>query len=898
MNIKFKNKNLFMLISLFIAIITALMAFPSFIGYAEEATAAVEDVPGMWEILDYIGIVGDTSEMELENTVSRGEFAVYAARAVGINEYDNIENVYYTDVDRKSSYFAAVNYLAGMGILSVPNDRKFNPDDKISSDEAMKIMVSLIGGGDLAARTGGYPTGYRRVANDRDIMTGITDSSEITMTTMFHMIFNTINAEMFSVIAIKKDGDKNYIVRGFDEETILSVYWDVYDTEGVVDGAEEVTLNEGQALGKGEISIDGQIYRLLIDENTATKLGSYSKFYFRYNSETGEREIIYIGEGNGKKSPLEINADDYNGYSGYKISYYKEDKKYSQGIEAKTIVVYNGEVISENIDDAIKLSQGYMTLFDRDNNSQYDLVVIWDYVNTVVSSVSTDGTKIFDKYTGDKSLDLEGIENDNVRFYMPDGSVTDVSSVTRDTVLTAYVSKNTAHIYINNQSVTGICKTIYEDCILIDDTKYMLDNYIKENISKIIQNGNKYVFYLDKFGKIASVLGADGISDMTIGYIVDISYGDGFIRDTLIRLYNKENGLVNLKVSEKVFIDGVKCTDKNSINTALLKGNYNMTNPTPHAQLIRYTLDSDKCIKKIDTKYIDTEHEDEKNSLYLFADYAERSWLTYQNMLGETIVCDGTTLFLGVPQDDELSGSDKNDYVAANISYFKNVTGQYNGRFRCEGYTIGNDKGFADIVVSKGPLNPTGSMDVGTSDPIYIVDEVITALNSEGEVVEAVEVYDQKTPIIIYAAENDDLFTRKGVKSGDLIAIRRDYYGTAYDLVIYYNFDEKNDFPTWKTRGGFTWNAFLSRGYVVDISENILKIGYDDCETVNEASRVFDNTVVLYYSKDKNGRANSHVTVKDVSSLIPYTKSDINGCSKVFAYRLHTVPKCLYVYER
>lgn len=897
MNIKFKNKNLFKIISLFIAIITVFAAFPSFSGYAEETTSA-EVAPGMWEVLDYIGVVGDTSEMELENTVSRGEFAVYAARAVGINEYDNIEDVYYTDVDSKSSYYAAVNYLAGMGILSVPEDRKFNPDDKISSEEAMKIMVCLIGGGDLASKTGGYPAGYRRVANDREILTGITTSSEITMNTMFRMIFNTINAEMYSVIAIKKDGDKHYTVRGFDEETILSVYWDIYDSEGVVDGAEEVTLNETQNLGKGEISIDGLIYRLLTNENTATKLGSYSEFYFRYNTETKEREILYIGEGNGKKSSLEINADDFNGYGDYKISYYKNDKICSQNIEAKTIVVYNGEVISENIDKAIKLSQGYMTLFDRDNNSQYDSLVIWDYINTVVSSISTDGTKIFDKYTGDKSIDIESVESDNVRFYMPDGSVTDVSSVTRDSVLTAYVSENTAHIYINNPNITGICKTVYDEYVLIDDTKYQLDNYIKENIKQIVQTGNKYVFYLDKFGKIAAVAGADGISDMTIGYIVAVSYGDGFIQDTLIRLYNKENGLVNLKVSDKLFIDGVKCSGKNTINAALLKGNYTMTNPTANAQLVRYKLDSDKCITKIDTKYFDAEHEDEKNTLFLSSGYAERSWLTYQNMLGETIVCDGTTLFLGVPQDDELSGSDKRDYVAANISYFKNITGPYSGRFRCESYTIGNDKGFADIVVSKGPLNPTGSMDVGTSDPIYMVDEVMTALNSEGEVVEAVKVYDQKTPVMIYAAEGDDLFTRKGVKSGDLIATRRDYYGTAYDLVIYYSYDEKNEFPTWKTRGGFSWNAFLSRGYVVDVTENILKIGYDDCETINEASRVFDNTVVLYYSNNKNGRADSHVTVKDVSSLIPYTKSDINGCSKVFAYRLHTVPKCLYVYER
>lgn len=888
------------IISLLVTLAFVLATFLSFSVYAENGDIQT-DAPGIWEIFRSIGVAETEQSFTMSNKATRADFAIFAARTIGINEYAKVERSYYIDVPEDNSAYAVVNSLAEIGVLSVPEDRLFNPDAIISSDEAIKIMVSIIGGGDYAERSGGYPIGYRRVANERKMLDGVENDNQLSVGGMFRLIYNALNAKMYNIQSIIEDDGDLYSVKGIDGETLLSLYWNIYSVEGVIDGVEEISLNTERSLSKGEISVDGEIYKLTTDKNVATNLGMYAKVFFKYDKKTDERSIIWIGETDSKKPKLSIEAEDFipNSNPGnLAIKYYNSaGKAVSQQLEKKTTVVYNGEVINTNVSEAIKLSQGNMSLYDTDDNAQYDLVVIWDYFNTAVASVDIDGKKIYDKYSASRNVMLDSIDNDAIHIYQPDGSSTDISSISRETVLTVYKSEKSAYIYINDQSILGVCDSLYEDAVVINNVKYECDNYVEDNIWDFVTPGTKYTFLQDKFGKIADVISVDPLNNMEIGYIIGFSKGDGFLQPTKLKLFTKNNEFVVLETAEKIMVDGKKCINSDELEAAIKLGKgVDAIRPETIGQIICYKLDADGYISNIDTAYLNEGEEDPKNTLCSSAIYAERGWYTYQNMLGNDIVIDGTTLCFGVPMNEGLSSAGKKEFLRTNIDYFRNTKAPYDGNYRCEGYTIGNDKGYTDIVVFRGTFDSQSELttDYRNEEKLYLVDELLTAVNSDDEICQAIKVYDGKNSVIYYSG-SETFFDDAGIKPGDIITMRKNYYGTVTAVAIYYSYDKANPVPDWQTKGSLSWNSFLSYGNVIDINEGIIKVGYDGFTTVSECVKA-SSIPVLFYDDDAPDRI-GHVQVGDISGLMPYSKSSEDGCSKVFVYRRNTSPICIFVYR-
>lgn len=109
-----------------------------------------------------------------ENTLSRAEFAAIMCRLTGLGDQEWRESIF-PDVPYihwASGYISAAQqrgYIAGYA------NGYFGPEDRLTYEQTVTILVRGLGYEDIAVQAGGYPYGYIQIAQNL----GITDNTEL-----------------------------------------------------------------------------------------------------------------------------------------------------------------------------------------------------------------------------------------------------------------------------------------------------------------------------------------------------------------------------------------------------------------------------------------------------------------------------------------------------------------------------------------------------------------------------------------------------------------------------------------------------------------------------------------------------------------------------------------------
>lgn len=127
--------------------------------------------------LSVLGIVGgyDDGTFQPDNEVTRAEFARMLATALGDGEVGAAGangSSTFTDVNGHwaAGYIAAA---VGRGIIDGYGDGTFGPEDPVTYEQIMKMLVCAINYDSYADANGGYPTGYVTQANSLKITQGV-----------------------------------------------------------------------------------------------------------------------------------------------------------------------------------------------------------------------------------------------------------------------------------------------------------------------------------------------------------------------------------------------------------------------------------------------------------------------------------------------------------------------------------------------------------------------------------------------------------------------------------------------------------------------------------------------------------------------------------------------------
>lgn len=179
------------------------------------------------EILSALGIIKgyENGEFLPESTITRAEFTAMVVRALGIDlvaEDVKGEKNYFFDVS--SDHWAAGYILLAVhrGIIQGYGDRTFGPEDKITYEQAVKIVVASLGYTPLAYEKGGYPLGYLSIARDEKVIRNVEESigTAITRSNVAQLIFNSLTVPLVEQVGYKP---VIYLYPGFEQRTTVKL---------------------------------------------------------------------------------------------------------------------------------------------------------------------------------------------------------------------------------------------------------------------------------------------------------------------------------------------------------------------------------------------------------------------------------------------------------------------------------------------------------------------------------------------------------------------------------------------------------------------------------------------------------------------------------------------------
>ena len=131
------------------------------------------------DILNKNGIiVGDPDgDLRESDEITRAEFAAVLCRAMGCeNETENDDlkqKNYFPDVPAEHWASGYINFAYENGAINGFTDGKFYPEEKVTDEQAVKMLIGAWGYGDEAEKNGGYPDGYLKIAKENGIFNTI-----------------------------------------------------------------------------------------------------------------------------------------------------------------------------------------------------------------------------------------------------------------------------------------------------------------------------------------------------------------------------------------------------------------------------------------------------------------------------------------------------------------------------------------------------------------------------------------------------------------------------------------------------------------------------------------------------------------------------------------------------
>ena len=275
---------------------------------------------------------------ELSSVLTRAEFADYLAKLMNARLED--AGVVFIDVATDNLYAKSINGLAKSGIVSVPQDLKFNPNTPITYNEALTMVIRAAGYGVMAQTNGGYPTGYTYTASKLGIRNTVADNDSITMGEGLRVLFDGATVGTYSADRITSDGNYTFNV---SDDTLLSIYQRIYLQNGKVYALNGSSIDDEHTADADEMNIDGLIYNIDENMNVDYCLGNNVEFLYKTDDTKDSASLIYLEKESGDRE-LEISSKNIGTFNSesFTLEYSKSDDSSKKASVSAPALLYFG----------------------------------------------------------------------------------------------------------------------------------------------------------------------------------------------------------------------------------------------------------------------------------------------------------------------------------------------------------------------------------------------------------------------------------------------------------------------------------------------------------------------------------------------------------------------------
>lgn len=244
-------------------LVVAAMLFASFTTFAYNDVAADADYAAAVEVLSALEILkgDDKGNFNPDNTITRAEAAAVIVRTLGWEEAAKgaAGATQFTDVAADHWGSGYINMAAQAGIIAGHGDGTFGPEDPVTYEQIVKMLVCALGYEPKALTKGAYPTGYLITANEAKLTAGVSGAAgqEAARKVVAQLTFNALDIPLmeqegwgsdisYVIYNGNRASDYTYKTLLTEKLGIAKVYGTVTDaTTGFAKGIVKFTVDSG-----------------------------------------------------------------------------------------------------------------------------------------------------------------------------------------------------------------------------------------------------------------------------------------------------------------------------------------------------------------------------------------------------------------------------------------------------------------------------------------------------------------------------------------------------------------------------------------------------------------------------------------------------------------------------
>ncbi|GHV44522.1 hypothetical protein FACS189492_1000 [Clostridia bacterium] len=537
-----------------------------------------------------------------EGDITRAEFAAVIVRALGqelsagaasgATDYDDVP------ADHWASGY--INVASKLRIINGFGDGNFGPEQNVTYEQAVKMVVCALGYEPLALSLAGndpgrvWPEGYIGAASQLNLLTGLTGSGETPAKrwVVARLVFNALEVKLMETVEVNGTSTGR-----ITDKTVLGDYLKVkYDIGTLVANTASSVLASGAKSRAGEVYIKGGAtaddYDAFNDGGVKTEglVGHVMKYYYTQtvndvktlvfvedrvrSSLTIDAELLDLGKSIGQGASLASGGD---------LWYYETEnatRSTRVSIGRNPSVTVNGVIVSNPKGADLQPLTGEIELIDSTNTGNYDLINVTKYDTYVVRDANTTDYKVIDQYrpVGSPDQFFEANPDDasmKVTIKSTTGSILDFGSLRPWTVLSVRksvsASRTSIDITVSTATVTGTVTEVDGDHISINGKVYRISRYYTEygngqNGADQIKMDDSGTFYLDKDNKIAGFR-KSAAADSKYGFLLGVqdNRSSGTISVKLLTALSA-GSIVQYTSGSRVRLNGDKDGTNNSYN--------------------------------------------------------------------------------------------------------------------------------------------------------------------------------------------------------------------------------------------------------------------------------------------------------------------------------------------
>ena len=752
-----------------------------------------------------------TYSFKPEGEITRAEFTKIITVALGVSDAAASASNEFTDID---THWAKSNILvaAGRKIVNGFEDQTFRPDEKVTYEQAVKMIVCAAGYENAAIALGGWPTGYVSEGNTLGITKGAVvadQSAPATRGVVAQLMDNVLDVDIpvYNAATGRLESDLSSFM-----ETYLGIKKEKCKIVGVED---KTTSDCTVSLYVGEMAV-----RLKNGDVIKMEYNSYTDDKSTLENILGQEAVVFYKEGKGgnmnslfeldletvDNTVTTINYNDIDSFTGSSLKYSDSSKK-NKTVNIKksnlTAVYYNGKAVEDYDDDMLSdwlsptgknFIYGDVKLTDSGNDGTIEIIDIMDYnIMVAARTPSTSDYLVTNKVKftkGDKPahyIDKITLDPDDVNTVLTitndsGAKISPTSIKANDVLLVAQSLDGSGDTYVTvkvtSNPVTGKITAYDNEKVTISSKDYNIEeygkNYIENESSMSISTSLQGTFYVDAYNNIVYATFSTTSTNYQYAYLIRTMTDDD--ENFNIKAYVPASSGVKLySLKSKVKLDGETVSAASAVNT--LRSNVeddsdtfvpdaassifgNKVTKTNACQIVKLVTDGTQVTEIVT---LNTASEGETNEdvtkLVEYLPLTGQTKYSGSNKFGNgDFYVNSSTTFIYIPQDR----SSESSYGKRSISSFTTDNNYY-----VQPYNVNSSK-MAGLVLLYG--NSSSNSTPGNNSKPFIISEDVKEGSYNGETVWKVNYfnsYDHSKDIIESRASIDNIT----VTTGDYVNI-------------------------------------------------------------------------------------------------------------------------------